>query len=239
MSDTLLKPGSITFNLRNGYLRCEAYAPARSEAVVLLTHGTGTCRTNRYIRQIVRKFYERRITLIAADLLTSLEVSDHRCRLDTELVSQRLIMLVNYLKELPLFSDLPLTLFGIGTGADGVLSAAARIPGEVKAVAAINALNVQVENLKKIFPPDIPVLIVHQDILGQQGPYENGFSPDHGNITVKKIFRSDETTPWEAMDEAAGWLCSLLSGKKIGSQRVTESYAQGRERPSQPPFPRS
>jgi pimeloyl-ACP methyl ester carboxylesterase len=228
MTDTILKPGSITFNLRNGYLRCDAYAPARAEAVVLLTHGTGPCRTNRYITQIVRKFYERRIALIVADLLTSYEVSDHRCRLDTELVSQRLIMLVNYLKELPLFSDLPLTLFGIGTGADGVLSAAARIPGEIKAVAAINGLNVRVENLKKIFPSDIPVLLVNQDVLGQSGSHENGFTPDHGNITVKKIYKSDESTPWEAMDEAAGWLCSLLSGKKIGSQRVTESYAQGR-----------
>ncbi|MFZ9981975.1 MAG: hypothetical protein ACO3FI_08095 [Cyclobacteriaceae bacterium] len=228
MYDTNLKPGSITFNLRNGYLRCEAYAPAGAEAIVLLTHGTGTCRTNGHIKQIVRKFYEHRIALITADLLTSYEVSDHRCRLDTELVSQRLMMLVNYLRELPLFSDLPLTLFGIGTGADGVLSAAARIPGDIRAVAAINGLNISVEHLKKIFPTDIPVLLLNQDVLGQSGFFENGFSPGHGNIMVKKIFRSDETIPWEAMDEATGWLCGLLTGENSRARRTSELYATGR-----------
>jgi pimeloyl-ACP methyl ester carboxylesterase len=227
MSHSAPKPASITFNLRNGYLRCEAYTPAHSEAVVVLTHGTGTCRTNRYIRQIVNTFYEQQIALITADVLTDYELSDHRCRLDTELVSQRLIMLVSYLKELPLLSDLPLSLLGIGTGADGALAAAARIPSDIKAVAAINGLNVRPEKIKNILPPAIPVLLVHQETLGQAGLPENGFSHGQGNITVKKIFKSDESIPWEAMDEAAGWLCRLHSGENRKFQSLKVPHEMG------------
>lgn len=224
MTETILKPASITFNLRNGYLRCESYTPANAHAVVVLTHGTGLCRTNRHLRHIVGTFYANRIALVTADVLTAYELADHKCRLDTELVSQRLIMLVQYLRELPLFSDLPVSFIGIGTGADGVLSAAARIPGDISAVAAINGLKINAGNLKKIFPPSLPVLLLQQEVLGQAAPNGNGFTSGNGNIMVKKIFKSDESIPWEAMDEATGWLCHLLIPSKRKVSGLAEMY---------------
>ena len=210
MTEIFLKPKSLTFHLKNGCLRCEAWVPQQAKALVILTHGTGTYRSNRNLNRTIKWFYDQHFAFLATDLLTPHELSDRELRLNTELVTQRIMMLVGYLRDLPVFGFLPFALLGVGTGADGVLSASARMPNEIKAVAAVNGLATKRELLKKIFPTTIPALVLYQETLGQQGLGSLKLPAELRNIRFKKIFRSDDSTPWEAIEEATNWLSETL-----------------------------
>jgi pimeloyl-ACP methyl ester carboxylesterase len=214
MTEILPKPNSLTFHLKNGCLRCEAWVPHQSTALVILTHGTGTYRSNRNLNRTIKWFYDRHIAILATDLLTSHELSNRELRLNTELVTQRIMLLISYLRDLPVFSYLPIALLGVGTGADGALSASARIPHEIKAVAAVNGLDTKAEMLKKVFPATIPALVVHQDTLGQQSTRGLTFPAELKNIRFKKIFKSDDSTPCEAIEEATNWLTENMLEKR-------------------------
>ena len=214
MTEPFLKPNTLSFNLRNGCLRCEAWVPQQAKAVVVLTHGTGTYRANRNLDRSVKWFYDQHIAFLATDLLTSQEFSDGTLRLNTELVTQRILLLIGYLRDIPLFENLPIVLLGIGTGADGVLSASARIPNQIKAVAAVNGICTKTEMLKKVFPASIPALVLYQETLGQSGANRLSLPAELKNIQFKKIFKSDDSTPWEAIEEATTWLSEIVTSKR-------------------------
>lgn len=226
MTESILKPNSLTFNLKNGCLRCEAWVPHQAKALVILTHGTGTYRTNRNMHRTTKWFYDRNIALLATDLLTANELSDRELRLNTELITQRMMMLIGYLRDLPVFGELPIALLGVGTGADGVLATAARMPSEIKAVAAVNGVSTKPEMLKKVFPATIPAMVLHQETLGQQNMPGLNLPAELKNIRFKKIFKSDDSTPYEAIEEASSWLSdSAVERRNHISQR--EPYEVG------------
>lgn len=228
MNEHGLKPSSITFQVRDGNIRCEAWIPANSHGLIVLTHGTGSYRVNPEITRTTKSLYDRKIAVVAADLLTAKEYSELQNRFNTELVSQRLVMLVRYLEELPVLSYLPVCLLGIGTGADAVLSAASRISHKIKAVSAINGFHHQSNILDSVFPSTVPTLLLYQETLGLNSTNTYCAPLNKSNVSIKKLYKSDETIPLEGIYEATEWLTKIIKqsgpGEVIREREVVEVH---------------
>jgi dienelactone hydrolase len=108
--------------------------PDGAEGIVLFAHGSGSSRLsprNNYVAGVLR---EANIGTLLMDLLTVEEDSEYKTRFDIPLLTRRLTVATDWLKQHTDFKTLPLGYFGASTGAAAALQAAAKMG---KAVAAV------------------------------------------------------------------------------------------------------
>jgi dienelactone hydrolase len=112
--------------------------PKGAEGVVLFAHGTGSSRfspRNRYVAEVLQK---AGIATLLMDLLTKeeerVDMFTAELRFDIGMLADRLIGAVQWLKRNPGTKHLVIGCFGASTGAAAALIAAAKCPGDVKAV---------------------------------------------------------------------------------------------------------
>jgi putative phosphoribosyl transferase len=108
--------------------------PQRPQAVVAFAHGSGSGRFSPRNRQVAARLQREGLGTLLFDLLTEAEAADRRNVFDIALLAQRLAEAIGFLRSAPSTRSLPLGLFGASTGAAAALVAAARRPGEVRAV---------------------------------------------------------------------------------------------------------
>lgn len=112
--------------------------PDTAKGVVLFAHGSGSGRHSPRNHMVAETLNERAFGTVLVDLLTPEEEQVDRVtgelRFDIDLLARRLIGAIDWLREEPTTSDLPIGLFGASTGAAGALVAAAERPDEVGAV---------------------------------------------------------------------------------------------------------
>ncbi|MEV4757265.1 hydrolase [Micromonospora sp. NPDC049559] len=119
-------------------LSADIVLPESVDGVVLFAHGSGSSRYSPRNRAVAGTLNEHALATVLVDLLTPDEERiDERTaelRFDIDLLSNRLVGIVDWLRtgaELPV---LPIGLFGASTGAAAALSAAAARPDDVPAV---------------------------------------------------------------------------------------------------------
>lgn len=108
--------------------------PEEASGIVLFAHGSGSSRfspRNNFVADILNK--EKFGTLLI-DLLSQEEDKIYQTRFDIELLTQRLMSVVKWLKEQPETKNLPIGLFGASTGAASALQVAAKMGNEIHAV---------------------------------------------------------------------------------------------------------
>jgi putative phosphoribosyl transferase len=113
--------------------------PEHAAGLVLFAHGSGSSRHSPRNRAVAEALNQRRLATLLVDLLTGdEEQSDARTRehrFDIGLLADRLVDIVDWLREQPDTAVLPLGLFGASTGAAAAaLVAAAARPDAVRAV---------------------------------------------------------------------------------------------------------
>jgi putative phosphoribosyl transferase len=99
--------------------------PAGPIGLVLFAHGSGSSRhspRNNYVARILR---EHGVGTLLMDLLTPEEDRDYARRFDIDLLVERLLAAVRWVKQHPGTSHLPVGYFGASTGAAAALRAAA------------------------------------------------------------------------------------------------------------------
>ncbi|HEY7475231.1 MAG TPA: dienelactone hydrolase family protein [Vicinamibacterales bacterium] len=116
----------------------ELAVPEAPRGIVLFAQGSDASRhspRNQYIAGILEK---RGLATVLIDLLTTQEqVVDRetvRYRFDIPLLADRVIRLIEWLRERPDLGTLPLGVFGTGTGGSAALLVAAERPSLVAAV---------------------------------------------------------------------------------------------------------
>lgn len=125
---------NFEFKLRSGKISCLVFVPEKFSGVVLITNGRFNEKdVNR--RDAIEAFTDNGWAPAFPNLLTPREASEHHFRMDSELQTSRLIMLVRHLRSLPKFYDKPLGLFGSGWGAMIAWKTALRMPGELHGLA--------------------------------------------------------------------------------------------------------
>ncbi|MEV4229455.1 alpha/beta family hydrolase [Streptomyces bobili] len=112
--------------------------PARSRAVVLFAHGSGSSRHSPRNRMVAAELRTAGLGTLLMDLLGEREerrdalTAEHR--FDIGLLGRRLVAAVDWLDTQPDTRGLPVVLFGASTGAAAALVAAAERPDRVLTV---------------------------------------------------------------------------------------------------------
>jgi putative phosphoribosyl transferase len=134
--------------------------PKVAKGVVLFAHGSGSSRfspRNQYVADVLNK---AGIATLLIDLLTSreeaIDVRTRQYRFDIDLLTERLVSAVEWLKKNPGTQKLSLGLFGSSTGAAAALITAAQVPSEVAAVVSRGGRpDLAMEHLKEVQAPSL------------------------------------------------------------------------------------
>jgi pimeloyl-ACP methyl ester carboxylesterase len=120
-------------------LEGELALPAQAVGVVLFAHGSGSSRhspRNRYVAGSLRS--DAQVGTLLFDLLSANEEREDmrtaRLRFDVQLLADRLLVAIAWVRQEPCARGLPVGLFGASTGAAAALVAAATRPEDVAAI---------------------------------------------------------------------------------------------------------
>lgn len=112
--------------------------PADAKGVVLFAHGSGSSRHSPRNQFVAAQLNRGGMATLLIDLLTSEEEIAERhtrhLRFDIDLLIERLGAALDWLREAPATSSLPVGCFGASTGAAAALGVVGRHPHQVQAV---------------------------------------------------------------------------------------------------------
>jgi putative phosphoribosyl transferase len=152
--------------------------PDRATGLVVFAHGSGSSRFSRRNRAVAAALESAGFGTLLLDLLTPGEESvDERTRehrFNIEMLGERVVGAIDWIRTRPELRGLPVALFGASTGAAAALIAAAARPAAVGAVVsrggrpdlADKALpNVQAPTLLIVGGHDEPVIEMNRDAM--------------------------------------------------------------------------
>lgn len=117
---------TVNIKIDSVIIEGELTIPENASGLVLFAHGSGSSRfspRNNFVAQILQK--EKLATLLV-DLLTKQEDLTYESRFDINLLSERLIVITNWLKENEETKNLNIGYFGASTGAAAAVKAAVK-----------------------------------------------------------------------------------------------------------------
>jgi len=131
-------PQTITVKAGEVELEGLLTIPKSATGLVVFVHGSGSSRfstRNQYVAEVMN---QAGLATLLFDLLTAeenkIDVITREYRFDIELLSQRTIATIDWLREQPQLQKLSIGLFGASTGAAAALNAAKARPDEVDCV---------------------------------------------------------------------------------------------------------
>ena len=108
--------------------------PARSRALVMFAHGSGSSRLSSRNRWVAEVLQQHALSTLLFDLLDADEAADRFKVFDIALLSERVQQALDWVAGQAALAGMNVGLFGASTGAAGALCAAAARPGDVAAV---------------------------------------------------------------------------------------------------------
>lgn len=126
--------GVVRLLIEGVVLEGELNVPRNANGIVIFAHGSGSSRhspRNKYVASVLQK---AGIGTLLVDLLTEDEDEVYENRFDIELLSFRLVKIVEWLWSNDETEGLPIGFFGASTGAAAALQAAATLRDEIKVV---------------------------------------------------------------------------------------------------------
>lgn len=108
--------------------------PQSTQGIVLFAHGSGSSRLsprNNFVADILN---DAGLATLLIDLLSKQEDEIYQTRFDIDLLTERLNIVIQWLKKQPNTQNLDLGIFGSSTGAAAALRVASEISNEIKAV---------------------------------------------------------------------------------------------------------
>lgn len=170
----------IRVRMRDHSLQGDLGVPAEPHGIVLFAHGSGSSRHSPRNQYVARALERRDLATLLIDLLTpEEEVIDDRTaqyRFDIPLLADRLVMIVDWLRDQRNTASLPIGLFGASTGGGAALMAAADRPDEIAAVvsrggrpdlAGAALAKVKTPTLLIVGGLDTPVIQMNRDAMRQ------------------------------------------------------------------------
>lgn len=119
-------------------LHGEMLIPENSVGLVAFAHGSGSSKLSPRNRYVANALYGYGLGILLVDLLTpeeeQLDSHTRALRFDIPFLENRLVEIIDFVKQHPDSKTLNLGLFGASTGAAAAICAAVRRPDAVKAV---------------------------------------------------------------------------------------------------------
>lgn len=145
--------------------------PPQTIGAVVFAHGSGSGRFSPRNNFVARILQNAGIATLLVDLLEESEAQDRRKVFDIDLLTERLLINVHWLRQQPETQGLLMGYFGASTGAAAVLQAAAQEPQEIAAVVSRGGRpDLAMEYLARVTTPtllivggeDIPVIPLNE-----------------------------------------------------------------------------
>jgi pimeloyl-ACP methyl ester carboxylesterase len=108
--------------------------PAKPRGLIVFAHGSGSSRFSPRNTAVAEALVDAGYATLLLDLLTEEEAPQRANVFDIELLSERLLEAIAWVRAEPDLETLPIGLFGASTGAAAAISAAATRPDQVAAV---------------------------------------------------------------------------------------------------------
>jgi len=124
----------ITVPVNDLHLKASLCIPPLAESLIIFSHGSGSSRFSPRNRKVAEYFNRENIATLLVDLLTVEEDREVENRFNIHLLSERLVEVTAYVRELKELRGLPIGYFGASTGAASALQAAARFGNKIQAV---------------------------------------------------------------------------------------------------------
>jgi putative phosphoribosyl transferase len=169
---------AVRIAIGNVAVDADLHVPDRASGLMVFAHGSGSSRFSRRNRAVASALESAGFGTLLLDLLTPDEESvDERTReyrFDIDMLGERVVGAIDWMRTRPDLRDLPVALFGASTGAAAALIAAAARPDAVRAVIsrggrpdlADRALpNVQAPTLLIVGGHDEPVIEMNRDAM--------------------------------------------------------------------------
>ena len=183
---------AVRIAIGNLAVDADLHVPDRATGLVVFAHGSGSSRFSRRNRAVASALESAGFGTLLLDLLTPDEESvDERTReyrFDIDMLGERVVGAIDWIRTRPDLRDLPVALFGASTGAAAALIAAAARPDAVRAVIsrggrpdlADRALpNVQAPTLLIVGGHDEPVIEMNRDAMRRmRAPVELEIVPE-------------------------------------------------------------
>lgn len=150
--------------------------PPQTIGAVVFAHGSGSGRFSPRNNFVARILQNAGIATLLVDLLEDSEAQDRRKVFDIDLLTERLLINVHWLRQQPETRGLLMGYFGASTGAAAALQAAAREPQEIAAVVSRGGRpDLAMEYLARVTAPtllivggeDIPVIPLNEGAYAQ------------------------------------------------------------------------
>jgi putative phosphoribosyl transferase len=189
--------------------------PERPVGVVAFAHGSGSGRFSPRNQFVARHLQAGGFVTLLLDLLTPDEADDRRKVFDIDLLADRLLMALTWLRRQTPTAALKVGLFGASTGAGAALQAAAREPSSVAAVVSRGGRpdlagpylgRVTAPTLLLVGGEDGPVITLNEEAMAQLTcPKELVIIPD-----ATHLFEEPGTLE-QVAEQAKRWFRRFLS----------------------------
>lgn len=148
----------ILIEAENLKLRGFLGLPEEAEGIVLFAHGSGSGRFSPRNQFVARTLQQEGLATLLVDLLEEWESDDRQKVFDIDLLSNRLLIVTDWILQNPATADLMIGYFGASTGAAAALQAAASRGRQISAVVSRGGR----PDLARDYLPDVtaPTLLI-------------------------------------------------------------------------------
>jgi putative phosphoribosyl transferase len=155
---------------------CTIDIPPACRGIVIFAHGSGSSRFSPRNRAVARGLHDFGFATLLFDLLSEEEAVDRGNVFDIGLLSRRLLLATNAVRECPDLAGLPIGYFGASTGAAAALTAAGAAGSDIAAVvsrggrpdlAAASLPRVAAPTLLIVGGEDLDVLALNRQALAR------------------------------------------------------------------------
>lgn len=108
--------------------------PENAQGIVIFSHGSGSGRFSPRNNFVAKVLQENNLATLLLDLLTQAEDEIYENRFNIDLLTDRLLLAINWVKNFPETQNLKIGLFGASTGAASALRAASFLGPQIAAV---------------------------------------------------------------------------------------------------------
>lgn len=122
---------SVRIDVQNAQLTGDLVIPEGAKGLVVFSHGSGSSRLSSRNRFVAEHLQRSGFATLLFDLLTQEEDQRRENRFDIQLLTNRLVEVVNWVQQNQHTKNLRIGLFGASTGAASALSAAAALSGDI------------------------------------------------------------------------------------------------------------
>jgi dienelactone hydrolase len=153
-----MKEEVVVIRVTKGTIEGNLVVPRDAKGIVLFAHGSGSGRFSPRNQYVAKVLNEAGIGTLLIDLLTKeeeeIDVATGEFRFDIGLLSQRLEVATEWLKNNPATKSLSIGYYGASTGAAAALIAATKFPKDIKTVVSRGGRpDLAMEHLQKVKVP--------------------------------------------------------------------------------------